>query len=659
MLLHVLLSLVVLQQPTSTTEPQAQIAKVDVQPSGGEVPIGGKMKFTARALDASGQVVRGAEIGWFVGGDVGDVDSTGEFTGGYQGYARVTAVGFVPGVQGSQVFGTALVHVLPEPPARIVLDPRPARLVAGSRLTVAAAAFSRHGDRRSDPVTFTSSNPRVATATSDGRLRAVAAGRATITATAGPATETLALQVLPNNLARVTIEPAISNVRTGDVVKFTATARNAAARPVGDVAVDWAVSAGSGASEIDPSGTFVAELAGDYTVTASIGGKEADAVVHVAPREVGRAIEVRGRVPIKMSAAEVWLHPSGTCAYLSTIADRVYAIDITDVTHPKIVDSMMTNARIVNDVMTTEDGKYGVFSREGASDRKNGIVVFDASNPCHPKPVSEYTQTVSGGVHSSYVYKGYAYITDDATGSMRVIDIQDPQHPKEVARWQTEQTEAGRYLHDIMVVDGLAYLAYWNDGLVILDVGNGMKGGSPTNPQFVSQYKYDLTATYARVWQLFGQGFVRGTHTAWRQGRYVFVGDEVYAAHPYKGLQDGNNLTFGRLHVIDVSDITQPREVAWYEPTDGGVHNVWVVGDTLYLGNYQGGARAVDISGELKGDLLREGREMSWILTVDSLGHRRAPFAWGAVVRDGNIFVPDINTGLWILRMEPKQQPVP
>jgi hypothetical protein len=168
-----------------------------------------------------------------------------------------------------------------------------------------------------------------------------------------------------------------------------------------------------------------------------------------------------------MSAAEVWVHPSGTCAYLSTIADRVYAIDITDVTHPKIVDSMMTDSRIVNDVMTTEDGKYGVFSREGASDRKNGIVVFDASNPCHPKPVSEYTQTVSGGVHSSYVYRGYAYITDDATGSMRVIDIQDPQHPKEVARWQTEQTEAGRYLHDIMVVDGLAYLAYWNDGLVI------------------------------------------------------------------------------------------------------------------------------------------------------------------------------------------------
>src|SRR5947209_3690461 len=572
MLLPALLSLVALQQSTSTAAPPQQIAKVEVQPSGGEVPIGGKLKFTARALEASGQPVPDAQIGWYDNAMQGEVDSTGVFTGGYQGYSRVTAVAYVPGVTGSQVFGTALVHVLPEPPARIDLDPRPARLVAGSRLTVSATAFSRHGDRRTDPVTFTSSNPRVAAVTTDGRLRALSSGRATITATSGPATETLALQVLPNTVARITLEPALSNVRTGDVVKFTATARGAAGRPVGDVAVDWAVAAGAGVAEIDPSGTFVAELAGDYTVTASIGGKEADAIVHVAPREVGRGIEVRGRVPITMSAAEVWVHPSGSCAYLSTIADRVYAIDITDVTYPKIVDYMRTNAQIANDVMTNE---------------------------------------------------------------------------------------AGRYLHDIMVVEGLAYLAYWNDGLVILDVGNGMRGGSPTNPQFVSQFKYDLTATYARVWQLFGQGFVRGTHTAWRQGRYVFVGDEVYAAHPYKGLQDGNNLTFGRLHVIDVSDITQPREVAWYEPTDGGVHNVWVVGDTLYLGNYQGGARVLDISGELKGDLLRQGREISWILTVDSLGHRRAPFAWGAVVRDGNIFVPDINTGLWILRVEPKQQAMP
>ena len=50
----------------------------------------------------------------------------------------------------------------------------------------------------------------------------------------------------------------------------------------------------------------------------------------------------------------------------------------------------------------------------------------------------------------------------------------------------------GGSLHDIDVQDGLAYLSNWNEGLVILDVGNGIKGGSPSNPQLVSQYKYDL-----------------------------------------------------------------------------------------------------------------------------------------------------------------------
>jgi hypothetical protein len=657
--MHVAALMTLLLQQPAAPAAQFPIAKVEVQPGGGEVQVGGKLRFSARALDGSGQVVPNAQIGWYVAGDIGRVDSTGEFTGGYQGYARVTAVGYIAQQKG-QVFGEALVHVLPEPPARIAIEPKPTRLVAGSRLTLLATPYSLHGDRRTDPVTFTSSNPSVASVSADGRVRAVAPGRATITAAAGPATEPVAVQVIANTVSRLTVEPAAPAVRTGDVVKFTATARSAAGGSLGDVAVEWSVVAGPGIAEIDPSGAFVAELPGTYTVTAAVGGRSADAVVRASARRVARGIEVRGRLPITMSAAEVWVHQSGTCAYLSTIADRVYAVDITDVTHPKIVDSMMTDARIVNDVMTTEDGKWGVFSREGASNRKNGIVVFDASNPCHPRPVSEYTETVSGGVHSSYVYQGHAYITDDATGSMRVIDFRDAAHPREVARWQSQQTEAGRYLHDVMVVDGLAYLAYWNDGLIVLDVGNGMKGGSPSNPQFVSQLKYDLNAVYARVEQLWGPGFVRGTHTAWRQGKYVFIGDEVYAARPYKGLADGNNLTFGRLHVVDVLDITHPKLVAWYEPTDGGVHNVWAVGDTLYLGNYQGGARVLDVSGELKGDLLRQGREISWILTADSAGHRaRAPFAWGAVVRDGNIFVPDINTGLWILRLEPKQQTVP
>ena len=62
--------------------------------------------------------------------------------------------------------------------------------------------------------------------------------------------------------------------------------------------------------------------------------------------------------------------------------------------------------------------------------------------------------------------------------------------------------------------------------------------------------------------------------------------------------------------MLDVSDIEHPKSVAWYEPEYGGVHNVWVAGDTLYMGAYNAGFRAFDISGELRGDLRAQGREM-------------------------------------------------
>ncbi len=640
----------VLQASQQTPSP---IAKVEVTPAAPEIAVGQSIQLSARALDAGGKPVPNVRLAWFANGE-GDVDSTGLVTGGYQGYIQVTAVAAVTGSQ--PVFGFARVRVKPLGPASVEIAPVSGAIVAGSRLTLSATTYSIHRDRRDDPVSFTSSNSRVVTITPDGRLRALAPGRATITAKAGGASSTLAVQVVPNTLARLEIEPATQTVRTGDVISFRAVGRAATGKTVSGFAARWSVEGGEGVAQIDDDGRFVAEKAGTYTVTIQAGSQTADAMVTVQPRRVTRGMEVVGRLPIKFRSAEVWVHPSGSCAYLSTIADRVYAIDIRDPAKPRIVDSMMVDAQLVNDVMTTEDGKYGVFSREGASNRKNGLQIFDSGDPCHPRVIADYNETVTGGVHSSYVYRDHVFLTDDATGSLRIIDIQNPRQPKEVARWQTEQTEAGRYVHDVMVTDGLAYLSYWNDGLIILDVGNGIKGGSPTNPVLVSQFKYNLNEEYARVDQLYGLG-ARGTHTAWRAGKYVFIGDEVYASGPSKGLQDGNELTWGKLHVVDVSDIEHPKKVAWYEPTDGGVHNVWVEGDTLYLGNYQGGARVLDISGELKGDLLRQGREISWIYTADSMGAKpRVPFAWGVVVKNGLMYVPDINSGLWVLRVEPRRE---
>jgi hypothetical protein len=268
---------------------------------------------------------------------------------------------------------------------------------------------------------------------------------------------------------------------------------------------------------------------------------------------------------------------------------------------------------------------------------------------------------VTSGVHSAYVYTQpkfgtHVYLTNDGTGAVHIVDISDPAKPKEVAQWKTPRSDAGRVLHDIDVRDGMLYGSWWNDGLVILDVGNGIKGGSPSNPQFVSQFKYDLNAMYKDVETIGGAGFIRGTHTAWRHRNYVFIADEVftnddiarlYAAQPTRA--------FGRLQVVDVSDVLNPKSVAFYEPEYGGVHNVWVAGDTLYMGAYNAGFRAFDISGELRGDLRAQQREIAHVNPATPNGFiPNSTFTWGVVVKNGLAYVNDFNGGLFIIRIEPK-----
>jgi len=266
-------------------------------------------------------------------------------------------------------------------------------------------------------------------------------------------------------------------------------------------------------------------------------------------------------------------------------------------------------------------------------------------------------------VHRQEKHGTHVYLTNDATGALHIIDINDPARPREVARWKPKQTEAGVMLHDIDVQNGLLYGSWWNDGLIILDVGNGMKGGTPARPVVVSQFKYNLDSLYRRVELEGGPGFIRGTHTAWRHKNYVFIADEVFGNAAVQTLFAWQpSRAYGRLQVIDISDIERPRSVAWYEPEYGGVHNVWVAGDTLYLGAYNAGFKAFDISGELRGDLFAQGRQLGEFMPMDPGANvPNAPMTWGVVVnpKDGLAYVNDFNSGLWILRLEPKTKVVP
>ncbi|MGZ8377964.1 MAG: Ig-like domain-containing protein, partial [Gemmatirosa sp.] len=542
------------------------------------------------------------------------------------------------------------------------------RLVIGQSVRAKAQVFSAGGDERlADRLSWRSSAPAVARVDGDGMITALTPGSATITATSGPANGTVSVTVLRGAIASLSLTPSRLEARTGDVIRFTPEAKDAAGRAIAGVQPTWSFSPGQGL--IGQDGAFVGYEAGDYIVTASYGTRSTSAVVRLAERDVRRPMTVVGRLPrTRFTTEEVWLHPTAKIAYLGSGSggDVMYTIDISNPAAPVVTDSIVSNTRRVNDVMTTADGKHLVFTREGASDRRNGIVVASLEDPLHPKVLSEYTETVTAGVHSAFVYTQpkhgtHVYLTNDGTGAFHILDLNDPKHPKEVAVWKTPRPEfagdAGRSLHDVDVQDGLAYLSYWNDGLVILDVGNGIKGGSPSNPVLVSQHKYDLNDMYRQVEAAGGPGFIRGTHTAWRHKNYVFIADEVFPSSGVEGAKDAaQGRAYGRLQVIDVSDLNNPKSVAFYEPEHGGVHNVWVAGDTLYMGAYNAGFRAFDVSGELRGDLRAQAREMVHVHTGDLQGKvQNTPMTWGVVVRDGLAYVNDMYNGLWIVRMGPSK----
>ena len=80
------------------------------------------------------------------------------------------------------------------------------------------------------------------------------------------------------------------------------------------------------------------------------------------------------------------------------------------------------------------------------------------------------------------------------------------------------------------------------------------------------------------------------------------------------------------------------------------------------MGAYDGGFHVFDISGELRGDLRAQGREIAHLNTADMEGFtKNAAFTWGVVVnpKDGLAYVNDFNNGLWVVKVEPRAGVVP
>lgn len=359
-------------------------------------------------------------------------------------------------------------------------------------------------------------------------------------------------------------------------------------------------------------------------------------------------------------------------------------VKIIDIKHPddlKLVGTIPAPANTqTNDVKVQSihtksfHGDVLAISNEDCADGGGrGVELWDVSHPKSPVRLSRigFEQTTGSldellafgfGAHNTFMWKQkhrtylgvvlngaeifqflVGFDRADMTGDVRIYDISDPRNPVALGDWGTVKNlgqnpfdgqgtdSVLRIPHDIWVEKGIAYVSYWDAGLVLLDVSD------PTDPILLSQTQYDADE----------EG---NTHVAVpvRGGKYVVTGDEDITAGPY-----------GFMRIFDTKDPTDPVQVATFstlntevfpQVDDGyfSMHNVVAKGNRLYASWYGDGLRVIDIS---KPAQPREIGSFVPPAVEDPQGFfPTAANVWGVYLHKDLILLTDINSGLYVLK---------
>ncbi len=416
-------------------------------------------------------------------------------------------------------------------------------------------------------------------------------------------------------------------------MRFTAEVRDPEGNPVADPQLAWRVAPAT-EGIVTGEGRFVAYEAGSVRVVAEAQGAADTFTVSVEERSIptGQFRTLHNASVETRYTSDHWEH--GSAAYSGTWSCRDVpggacgdALLVWDLSAgaPTLVDSVIVDARVVNDIKVSPDGRLGILTHEHSRDMQNGITLLDLADPVRPEVITRFAPpALSPGVHNVWIEDDYAYLVVDGSSpasGLKILDIRDPATPTIVASFYGGSS----FLHDVYVRDGLAFLSHWDAGLIILDVGNGVKGGSPLSPREVS--RIDIPGYWV--------------HNAWYwpAAGYVFLGDEI-------------NLP-GRVRVVDVRDRENPAEVASITKAGAAPHNFWVdeqrgIG---YFAWYEAGVQAFDISGEMLGSLERQGRFIAeaGYAPGGACVTATQQCAWAPQLHDGRVYVSDMNTGLWVL----------
>jgi hypothetical protein len=354
-------------------------------------------------------------------------------------------------------------------------------------------------------------------------------------------------------------------------------------------------------------------------------------------------LPLRGRGTVSdRFTSELWVH--GRYAYTGTwglrAGNRGNTLHVWDVEGdtPVLVNSVVVEgAGTLGDVQTSDDGRYLVVATEPSP---GSIVIYDLENPVQPRLLSRFPANT--GVHTAEVARVdgrlYAFLSvNPSPPRLVIVDLSDPSRPRQVF----SGTMGSPFIHDVFVRDGLLFTALWNQGTTVWDIG-GAGCGSPADPVKLVNFS-TVGGNVHNVWWLHDP--VTGVK------RYAFIGEES------PGSIGGSSS--GDIHVVDLGDWTNPREVAYFRVEGAGTHNFSVdeASGVLYAAFYNGGVRALDVRGDLgactaeqrasdgRCDLGRMGREIG-----QGLLDTGAPvYIWGVQWVGNHLYASDMLNGLWKL----------
>lgn len=300
----------------------------------------------------------------------------------------------------------------PPPPAptvdHVVIDNGDIAILVGDSRQLQVRPLTASGDLVSDAtVTYSSSDPLVASVSSTALVHGVAEGTATITATSAGKSASITVTVRLPVVATVQVTIRSQTVKVNDTTRATAVARDSADHVL-DRPVTWS-SGDTSLVVVGPTGLVLGlKPGGPVQLTATIGGKSASVAVSIIPAAV----------------ASLRIHPDS--ATLSPGDSAQFSVEVTDEFGGNVQNPTVLWASLAPQVATVSGSGLVKAVQLGGTivyATVNGVTAQSIVNVSQPD-VAKYQISVNNHLrYSIRVTENANFVGEVAANSIGIIQL--------------------------------------------------------------------------------------------------------------------------------------------------------------------------------------------------------------------------------------------